>query len=71
MITKDQLHALAKLMRSKTDSKAFQAAEDVLVNGLTQTQAVKKYGVSASTVGDAVTRYTNANELIKSVYISS
>lgn len=69
MMSKDQLHALAKLMRSKTDSKAFQAAEDVLINGLTQAQAVKKHGVSASTVGDAVKRYTNANELIRSVYI--
>lgn len=67
-MTREQLHALAKLMRSKTDSKAFQAAEDVLINGLTQAQAVKKFGVSASTVGDAVTRYTNANDLIKKAY---
>ncbi|MBY7933058.1 transcriptional regulator KorA [Vibrio fluvialis] len=58
-MNKSQLYLIAKLTRSNTSSKAFQAAEDVLLNGLSQNEVKTKYGISKSTVSDAVKRFTD------------
>ncbi|OCP68343.1 hypothetical protein AKH08_16135 [Vibrio parahaemolyticus] len=63
-MNKEQLYLIAKLVRANTRSKAFHAAEDVLLNGLTQSQAKDKHQISKSTVHDAVSRYSKLYEEI-------
>lgn len=68
VMTKEELYLIAKLTRANTSSKAFMSAEDVLLNGITQTQATQKYGISKSSVSDAITRYVTAHKEICSVF---
>ncbi|USD32595.1 MULTISPECIES: hypothetical protein [Vibrio] len=67
-MTKEELYLIAKLTRANTASRAFLAAEDVLLHGLTQTDARHKHDVSKSTVSDAVKRYSETYSEICSVY---
>lgn len=67
-MTKRELYFIAKLTRANTNSKAFLAAQDVLLNGLTQTEARYKHSVSKSTVSDAVKRYSDKHSEICTVF---
>lgn len=67
-MTNDQFDALVKLMRGKPDSLANQAARAVLVGSLSQAEAMRQYGVTRSTVGDAVRRYADAHALLQRAY---
>lgn len=69
-MTNDQFDALVKLMRGKPDSPANKAARAVLVAGITQADAMRQFGVTRSTVGDAVRRYAEAHGLLQKVYAS-
>ncbi|MGC0153588.1 TrfB-related DNA-binding protein [Chromobacterium vaccinii] len=69
-MTKDQFNALVKLMRGKPDSPANLAARAVLVGGASQADAMRQFGVTRSTVGDAVRRYAEVHELLQKVYAS-
>ncbi|HHP0472719.1 hypothetical protein [Vibrio harveyi] len=67
-MTKEELYLIAKLTRANTVSQAFLSAEDVLINGLTQTEARYKHHVSKSTVSDAVRRYLDAYNEVCTVF---
>ena len=67
-MTKNQLEALAKLMRANKNSVSYRSAELVLVKGLTQTDTVKILKSTKSAVQNGVTRYRKANNMIKKVY---
>ncbi len=67
-ITAVQFDALVKLMRGIPESPANRAARRVLVDGLTQAQAVRETGATRSTVSDAVGRYEAADTLIRAAY---
>lgn len=59
---------LVKLMRGSPDSPANRAARRVLVDGITQADAVRETGATRSTVSDAVTRYEEADRAIREAY---
>lgn len=67
-MTNDQFDALVKLMRGKPDTPANMAARAVLVGRISQADAMRQFGVTRSTVGDAVRRYADAHELLQKVY---
>ena len=53
-MTGEQYDALVRLMRGSPESAANKAARLVLVDGLTQAEAVRETGATRSTVSDAV-----------------
>lgn len=59
-----QFDVLVKLMRGSPESAANRAARRVLVDGITQAEAMRETGVTRSTVGDAVVRYRDAYQEI-------
>lgn len=63
-----QFDALVKLMRGNADSAANRAARSVLVDGVSQPDAVRETGATRSTVHDAVRRYEDADALIRAAY---
>jgi hypothetical protein len=67
-MTGEQYDALVKLMRGRPDSPANRAARQVLVEGVTQAQATRASCVEKATVNQAVSRYRNADRLIRDVY---
>lgn len=67
-MTGDQFDALVKLMRGTPESPANRAGRLVLVDGLTQADAMRESGVTRATVNHAVKRYSDADSLIRSVY---
>lgn len=69
-ISGDQFDALVKLMRGTLESPANRAARRVLVDGITQADAVRETGVTRATVSHAVKRYADANALMLRVYTS-
>lgn len=60
--------ALVKLMRGSPGSAANRAARRVLVDGISQAEAMRETGVTRSTVSDAVARYEEADRLIRNAY---
>jgi transposase len=60
--------ALVKLMRGSPESAANRAARRVLVDGISQAEAMRETGVTRSTVSDAVGRYEEADRLIRHAY---
>lgn len=64
----EQFDALVKLMRGKPDSAANQAARAVLVDGMTQADAMRQFNATRSTISDAVKRYSEAHDLLLKVY---
>lgn len=68
LMTGEQYDALVKLMRGTAESNANRAARLVLVDGLSQAEAMRKTGASRSTVHLTVKRYTEAYELIREVF---
>lgn len=69
MVTSDQYDALVKLMRGVPDSAANRAARRVLVDGVSQADAMRETGCSRSTVSLTVQRFSEANELIRAAYL--
>lgn len=68
VMTGEQFDALVKLMRGNSESAGNRAARRVLVDGITQAEAMRETGASRSAVGNAVGRYADANELMRLVY---
>lgn len=68
-MTGAQFDALVKLMRGNAESAGNRAARRVLVEGIPQAQALVETGASRSTVSLTVRRFTNADQLIRSVYV--
>jgi len=64
----DQFDVLVKLMRGSPGSAANRAARRVLVDGITQAEAMRETGATRSTVGDAVVRYRDAYQEICDVF---
>lgn len=69
LITSGQYDVLIKLMRGDTKSPASRAARLVLVDGISQADAMRETGASRTTVHLTVKRYTEAYELIKSAFM--
>lgn len=67
-ITSEQYDALVKLMRGDAESAGNRAARRVLVDGITQAEAMRETGATRSAVSNAVGRYTEADELVRRVY---
>lgn len=63
-----QFDVLVKLLRGTADSAANRAARSVLVDGVSQPDAVRATGATRSTVHDAVRRYEDADALIRAAY---
>lgn len=68
VMTGEQYDALVKLMRGKPDSPACRAARRVLVDGISQAEAVREACVTRGTVSKAVCSYADADRLMRSVY---
>ncbi|EMQ1682864.1 hypothetical protein WEV12_002172 [Pseudomonas aeruginosa] len=64
----EQYDALVKLMRGDAESAGNRAARRVLVDGITQAEAMRETGATRSAVSNAVGRYTEADELVRRVY---
>lgn len=69
-MTGDQYDALVKLMRGNPQSPANRAARRVLLDGITQADAMRETGVTRGTVNNAVKRYVDADALMREVYRS-
>lgn len=67
-MTGEQYDALVKLMRGDAKSGGNRAARRVLVDGITQAEAMRETGATRSAVSNAVGRYVEADELIRRVY---
>ncbi|WP_326430446.1 hypothetical protein VQ574_21095 (plasmid) [Stutzerimonas frequens] len=65
VMTGDQYGVLVKLMHGIAESPANRAARRVLVDGLTQAEAMRETGASRSTVHLTVKRYAYAYELVQ------
>jgi len=69
-MSNDQYSALVKLMRGKSESPACVSARRVLVDGISQAEAMRETGASRSTVHLTVKRYSEAYELMRKVFSS-
>jgi hypothetical protein len=67
-MTGAQFDAIVKLMRGTPDSGANRAARRVLVDGFTQAEAMRENNATRSTVSNAVRRYEEADDLIRTAY---
>jgi transposase len=67
-MTGEQYDALVKLKRGDPKSAANRAARRVLIDGISQADAMRETGASRSTVHLTVKRYEEADELMRSVY---
>lgn len=64
----EQYDLLVKLMRGSPDAAANRAARRVLVDGITQADAMRETGASRAGVSHAVGRYTDAYDRIQEVF---
>lgn len=67
-ITGEQYDALVKLMRGTSESAGNKAARRVLVDGVSQAEAVRETGAARAAVSNAVRRYMEADHLMRGVY---
>lgn len=67
-MTGDQYDALVKLMRGDTASTGNRAARRVLVDGISQADAMRETGATRGAISNAVRRYSEADELVRGVY---
>jgi transposase-like protein len=67
-MTGEQFDAIAKLKRVKPDSGANRAARRVLVDGISQADAMRENGIKRATVSNAVRSYQEDDALIRSAY---
>ena len=68
-MTGEQFDVLTTLLRGTPASAANQAARAVLVDGMSQADAMRMTGATRSTVGDAVKRYRAADEAVRLAYL--
>ena len=68
-MTGEQFDVLTTLLRGTPESAANQAARAVLVDGMSQADAMRATGATRSTVGDAVKRYRAADKAIRLAYL--
>lgn len=62
--------ALSKIARSDLKSAASRSARMVLVDGISQAEAMKRTGSTRSTVSDAVRRMKKYDEMVRDAYNS-
>lgn len=67
-MTGEQYDALVQLMRGDRASAGNRAARRVLVDGLSQAEAMRETGATRAAVSNAVRRYGAADTLIRSAY---
>ena len=67
-MTNEQFEALVKLMRGDLETFGNQAARLVLVDGLSQADAMRKTGASRASTNNAVRRYKDSDALMRRVY---
>lgn len=70
MITLAQFKVLVTLMRGDLTKPGNLAAKCVLVEGLSQADAMRATGASRSTVWGGVKRYLKADQLIREAYVT-
>ncbi len=63
-----EFYALVKLKQGDPKSAANRAAKRVLVDGISQAEAVRETGATRSTVCDAVKRWADADALVRDAY---
>ena len=63
-----QFEGLVKLMRGKLSSPANLAARRVLVDDISQADAMRETNVARGTVCNAVKRYNDAHKLMTELY---
>ena len=68
MMREQEFDALVKLKQGDLKSPANRAARRVLVNGISQAEAMRETGATRSTVCDAVKRWSDADVLIREAY---
>jgi hypothetical protein len=67
-LSEEQYDALVLLMRGDSLSKRNRAARRVLVDGITQAEAVVETGATRSTVSDGVKCYADAARLMQQAF---
>lgn len=67
-MTGEQYDALVQLMRGDRASAGNRAARRVLVDGLSQAEAMRETEATRATVSNAVRRYKAADKLMQSAY---
>lgn len=67
-MTGEQFDAIAKLKRATPDSGANRAARRVLVDGISQADAMREVGIGRATVSNAVRRYQADDALMRAAY---
>jgi hypothetical protein len=67
-MTGEQYDALVKLMRGDAESAGNRAARRVLVDGITQADAMRETGAARNAISNAVRRYMDAGELMRNVF---
>ena len=65
-MTAEQFDALVKLTRARAPARV--AARRVLVDGISQADAAREHGMSASALGNSVRRYREFDSLIRGAY---
>jgi transposase len=60
--------ALSTLLRGDPESPANRAAKRVLVDGISQADAMRETGATRSSVSDGVRRFEKADSLIRESY---
>lgn len=70
-LSSKQYDALVLLMRGDAQSKRNRAARRVLVDGITQAEAVLETGATRSTVSDGVKCYADAAHLVLQAFGST
>jgi hypothetical protein len=65
-----EFDALVELKKGDPESPANRAARRVLVDGISQVEAMKETGATRSTVWDAVKRWSDYDAIIRKGYCS-
>jgi transposase len=63
-MTESQFSLVTHFLNGDPTSSANKSAKEVLIDGVSQVSMTKKYGVTKSTVCNAVSAYSKAHELI-------
>lgn len=65
-IAPEQFDVLARLTRAREPARS--AAKRVLVDGVSQADAAREYGMTPSALGNAVRRYREFDALVRQAY---
>lgn len=66
LLAPEQFDVLARLTRAREPARL--AARRVLVDGISQADAAREYGMSASALGNSVRRYREFDALVRAAY---